>query len=157
MILLLLQRRELDRSRTTLGEKWKCIATHSTIRANERRSDYNSKWIRPKNVTGEMGWRVKRVDVMRWEGVFSFRRHAEGLEGGLPVLNEALMQFPRIRVILSAVFAHGKLKGTMSSGGGGTEGRNGWAKLKASTIATTITTYTIYCRYCYWYLYYNKY
>jgi len=52
------------------------------------------------------------------------------LEGGLPVLNEALMQFPRIRVILSAadvaVFAHGKLKGTMSSGGGGTEGKNGW-------------------------------
>jgi len=36
------------------------------------------------------------------------------------------MQFPRIRVILSAadvaVFAHGKLKGTMSSGGGGTDG-----------------------------------
>lgn len=63
------------------------------------------------------------------------------------------MQFPRIRVILSAadvaMFAHGKLKGTMSSGGGGTEGRNGWVKLKASTIATTITTYTIYCPYCY--------
>jgi hypothetical protein len=52
------------------------------------------------------------------------------LGGVFPVLNEALMQFPRIRVILSAadvaVFAHGKLKGTMSSGGGGgTDGKNG--------------------------------
>lgn len=42
-------------------------------------------------------------------------------EGFSPVLNEALMQFPRICVMRSAataaaaVFAHGKLKGTVSS------------------------------------------
>jgi len=50
------------------------------------------------------------------------------LEGVLLVLNEALMQFPHICVILSAsdvaVFAHGKLKGTMSSDGSGTDGKN---------------------------------
>jgi len=62
----------------------------------------------------------------------------EGLGGVFLVLNEALMQFPRIRVILSAadvaVFAHGKLKGTMSSGGSGTDGKNGKQSCKHQII-----------------------